>query len=145
VAPDSSGNFTFYVGKNSSGEQVGMLSYIKIKKHATEGAGSGDRNILRLNTSADQFGGAAANGGDPERNPVSILYPNPTTGQFRVSFTTPVEKAGLELLDAGGRALQQRIVSGGQVEIDISPFPAGVYTLRVLRGNNVFTYKVVKR
>ncbi|HEY8968715.1 MAG TPA: DUF4402 domain-containing protein, partial [Puia sp.] len=35
LAPDSSGNFTFYVGKSNSGQDVGMLSYIKIKKHAT--------------------------------------------------------------------------------------------------------------
>jgi hypothetical protein len=137
VAPDSSGKFTFYVGKSNSGQDVGMLSYIKIKQHASEGEGARSKLLLQ-SSSANQYGNAG-------NNLASILYPNPTTGTFRVNFTTPVEKAGIELLDAGGRALQQRIVSGSQVEMDISSFPAGIYTLRVRQGNNVFTYKVVKR
>lgn len=33
IAPDGSGNFTFYVGKNTPGEQVGAISWIIIRKH----------------------------------------------------------------------------------------------------------------
>jgi hypothetical protein len=135
LSPDSSGNFTFYVGKNSSGEMVGMLSYIKIKKHGTG----------LMNTPANQTGGAAINSWNPEKNPVAILYPNPTSGQLRVSFTSPLQKATIALLNAGGSILQQRIQSGGQVEMDISSLPAGVYILRVQQGTNVFMYKVVKQ
>jgi hypothetical protein len=76
---------------------------------------------------------------------VAILYPNPTSGQLRVSFTSPLQKATIALLNAGGSILQQRIQSGGQVEMDISSLPAGVYILRVQQGTNVFMYKVVKQ
>jgi len=33
ITPDAGGNFTFYIGKLTSGEQVALLSYIKITKH----------------------------------------------------------------------------------------------------------------
>lgn len=33
IAPDASGNFTFYMGKAASGELFGFISYIKITKH----------------------------------------------------------------------------------------------------------------
>lgn len=133
VSPDASGNFTFYVGKNSSGEQVGMLSYIKIKKHAGTGAAAAGRNLVGNPASFD----------NADKNPV--LYPNPTSGFLRMSFTSPLEEARIALLDAGGRVLQQRKVSGAQVEMNISSLPAGVYTLRVQQGTNVFLYKVVKQ
>jgi len=136
VAPDASGNFTFYVGKSSSDGQVGMLSYIKIQKHTGTGGGAANGRIL---------GGNAASFGDSAKSPVSIVYPNPTNGQFRVYFNAPVEEARMVLLDACGRVLQQRKVSGEQVEMDISAFPAGIYTLRVQQATNVFTYKVVKQ
>jgi len=136
LSPDASGNFTFYFGKNNSGEQVGMLSYIKIQKHAgTGGSATNGRNL----------DGNAASFGNEEKNPVSLVYPNPTTGLLKVYFTAPLEKAGIVLLDAGGHVLQQRIQNGSQLEMDISSFPASVYTLRVQQGTKVLTYKVVKQ
>ncbi|HEY4111643.1 PKD domain-containing protein [Puia sp.] len=137
VSPDASGNFTFYFGKNNSGEQVGMLSYIKIKKHSGTGGSA---------TNGGNLEGSPASFGNGEKNPVSLVYPNPTNGQLRVYFTSPpLGKAGIVLVDAGGHVLQQRIQSGGQLEMDISSFPAGIYTLRVQQGTNVFTYQVVKQ
>jgi len=136
VSPDAGGNFTFFAGKSSSSGQVGMLSYIKIQKHAgTGGSATNGRNL----------DGNAASFGVGEKNPVSLVYPNPTTGQLRVYFTSPLEKAGIVLLDAAGHVLQQRVQNGSQLEMDISAFPAGVYTLRVQQATNVFTYKVVKQ
>jgi hypothetical protein len=133
LSPDAGGNFTFFAGKSSSSGQVGMLSYIKIQKHAgTGGSAIGSAHV-------------AAIGAGFEESPVSLLYPNPTTGPVRVSFTVPLEKAGIALLDAGGHVLRQRIQTGSQLELDISSFPAGVYTLRVQQGTNVFTYKIVKK
>jgi hypothetical protein len=136
ASPDTSGNFTFFVGKSSSSGQVGMLSYIKIQKHAgTGGSAAAGRNLE----------GNPASFGDSVKNPVSLLYPNPTTGQLRVYFTSALEKAGIVLLDAAGHVLQQRIQSGSRLEMDISSLSAGVYILRVRQAANVFTYKVVKR
>ena len=134
VTPDSAGNFTCYVGKNNTGEQVGMLSYIKIKQHASVGG-----------SSKDQPGVAVVNNGNSIKDPVSVLFPNPTTGQFKVYLSTPQEEAKLVLLDGSGRVLQQRTTSGSQIEMNIARFPAGTYTLRVQKGNNVFTYKIVKQ
>ena len=113
-----------------------MLSYIKIQKHAgTGGSATNGRNVQ----------GNAASFGNGGTNPVSLVYPNPTTGLLKVYFTSPLEKAGIMLLDAAGNVLQQRIQNGSQLEMDISSLPAGVYILRVLQAANVFTYKVVKK
>lgn len=35
IAPDASGNFTFYLGRLNTSEQCALISYIKIKKHGT--------------------------------------------------------------------------------------------------------------
>jgi len=76
---------------------------------------------------------------------VSTLYPNPTTGQFVIGFTKPLNQAQITLVDAGGRVLLQRKVSGSRVDFDASHFAAGVYQLQINDGGNIIVQKVVKQ
>ncbi len=76
---------------------------------------------------------------------VPTLYPNPTTGQFAVGFTKPLNQAQITLTDAGGRVLLQRKVSGNRVDFDVSRFAAGVYQLQINDGGNIIVQKVVKQ
>ena len=69
-------------------------------------------------------------------------YPNPTTGMLWVSVPEPVEGTAANVLvyNINGQLLQ-RVQSQGQVQIDLSGYPSGLYIVRV--GNAVA--KVVKR
>lgn len=76
---------------------------------------------------------------------VSTLYPNPTTGQFVIGFTKPLNQAQITLTDAVGRVLLQKRVSGNSVSFDVSRFAAGVYQLQINDGGNLIIQRVVKQ
>lgn len=76
---------------------------------------------------------------------VTALYPNPTTGQFRISFTKALQHAQVIFIDLGGHVMQQRSVSGNLLDFDISSFPAGVYWIKIADGDNRLVYKVIKQ
>jgi minor extracellular serine protease Vpr len=59
-----------------------------------------------------------------------LLFPNPTTGMLYISHTskTAIEQMELVTIDGKKSALKQEI-SG---EIDVTPFPAGMYFLRIV-------------
>jgi hypothetical protein len=76
---------------------------------------------------------------------VTALYPNPTTGQFRVTFTKALQHAQVIFIDMGGHVMQQRSVSGNLLDFDISTFPAGVYWIKIADGDNRLVYKVIKQ
>lgn len=81
---------------------------------------------------------------DPAVQQVATLYPNPTTGRFTLSFTKPLDKALVTIVDAAGRTVQQGHYSGRTVEFDLSKVAGGLYVLQILDGSNVITQKVVK-
>jgi hypothetical protein len=76
---------------------------------------------------------------------VTALYPNPTTGQFRVTFTKALQQAQVTFIDLGGHVVQQRTVNGNLVNFDISSFPAGMYWIKITDGDNRLMYKVIKQ
>lgn len=76
---------------------------------------------------------------------VTALYPNPTTGQFRVTFTKGLQQAQVTFIDLGGHVVQQRTVSGNLVNFDVSSFPAGMYWIKITDGDNRLMFKVIKQ
>lgn len=76
---------------------------------------------------------------------VTALYPNPTTGAFRITFTRPLDHARVTFMDMNGSIMQQRTVSGGQIEFDVSSFPAGMYWIKINDQGKLLSYKVVKQ
>ena len=81
------------------------------------------------------------------------LFPNPTTGIVNVELgmADSWENGEIQVFDAYGRMLgvskpsDARGASPQTVEIDLSPYPAGIYLLRVIDGRNVIAMgKVVK-
>jgi len=76
---------------------------------------------------------------------VTALYPNPTTGQLRVTFTKALQNAQVTFIDLAAHVILQRSVSGSVLDFDISPFPAGMYWIKITEGNNRFMYKVIKQ
>jgi hypothetical protein len=72
------------------------------------------------------------------------VYPNPTTGEFRVqSLELRVE--GIEIFDImGKKILSQPSLLSPETTINISHLPNGVYFLKIKTENGTVTKKVVK-
>jgi len=76
---------------------------------------------------------------------VDALYPNPTTGKFSVTFSKGLANAQVTILDNNGRLIFRFTASGNRVDFDLSPYPGGMYFIRVEGGGNVVTKKVIKQ
>jgi len=84
-----------------------------------------------------------------------VVFPNPTSdGLVRFTITKTAgslnldEGGQVELFDGGGRKVMQRVVQliGSRVgQIDLGNLTNGVYTLKVMIGQHVFTSKVIKQ
>ena len=77
---------------------------------------------------------------------VAEVYPNPSTGIFRLYLSTPGPDAVmLGLYSVDGRQLQvQRVAGTGVIDIDATSYRPGVYFLKVIQGGEVKTIKLVK-
>ena len=105
-----------------------------------EGAGNGNSSDNDNNNSPDNS------------NPTAItealalhklVYPNPTTDFLRVSDSLPVE-ARYQLVSLTGDVLQQGYLPPSKV-LDVQAFPAGVYILNIIVGNQNYTTRFLKR
>ncbi|MDR2037912.1 MAG: T9SS type A sorting domain-containing protein [Bacteroidales bacterium] len=74
------------------------------------------------------------------------IYPNPTKGKLRVDITggTIPEKSLFILHAATGNILKQQTGITATNLMDISSFPAGIYILRIILGEEVSVWKIVK-
>jgi photosystem II stability/assembly factor-like uncharacterized protein len=77
------------------------------------------------------------------------VYPNPTTGKFKVQSEeckVSFEVQRIEVVGIDGRLLQTRNPEPEtrNLEFDISNLPAGVYFVRITFGNSIIVKKVIK-
>lgn len=73
-----------------------------------------------------------------------LVYPNPNNGSFVVEIKdNDVETASYLVFDATGTLVQKGECSINQM-IDIANNPAGVYLLRIIKGEYVYSRVVVK-
>lgn len=76
---------------------------------------------------------------------VNALYPNPTSGQFSITFSKPVTNALISITDANGKQAQQVKATGNKVDFDLSAMAAGIYFVRIEENGTVITKKVIKQ
>ncbi|MEO8762961.1 MAG: T9SS type A sorting domain-containing protein [Ginsengibacter sp.] len=69
---------------------------------------------------------------------------NPGHGIFEVNIEATNEKVEFLLFDAAGRRVWANTAGSGIQTINISNSPAGVYLLRIRKGTDLFTEKLVK-
>ncbi|MDZ4793325.1 MAG: T9SS type A sorting domain-containing protein [Bacteroidota bacterium] len=62
---------------------------------------------------------------------VDALYPNPTTGKFYVTFSKPVTNAAISITVNNGKVLATFRGNGNKTEFDLSPYPGGMYFIRI--------------
>lgn len=68
-------------------------------------------------------------------------YPNPVTSTL---FVQTEQNAQVEVLDMNGRVLLNSVISPANNKIDMSALNNGLYILRVIQQNEVFTSKIIK-
>jgi hypothetical protein len=74
------------------------------------------------------------------------VYPTITDNNVQVILPPGYETAKLELYTVSGQQMYPRFHGSGTVRsIELGPLPRGVYLLRVINGNNVKSFKIVKR
>lgn len=75
---------------------------------------------------------------------IEALYPNPTTGKFKVIFSNKLDNATVKITNAQGAVIQQKIFTGNVGDFDLSQQAAGVYFIVIYDGKNTTSFKVVK-
>lgn len=74
------------------------------------------------------------------------IYPNPTRGRFLVEVSDPGKGPLLRvvLLTPQGDALTKKILDVNTEEFDLSDYPAGIYMLHLMAGDETHVWKIVK-
>lgn len=72
------------------------------------------------------------------------VYPNPTTGQFRIQ-NSEFRIQSVEVYDVFGKLISSTEVNDNDVTIDVSNYNNGVYFTRIRTENGTVTKKVVKQ
>lgn len=73
---------------------------------------------------------------------ITSLYPNPVSGTLNVSINERFAGIGADktsvvsLVDMLGRVVYSEVLFEGDIEIDVTPYAAGVYALRVESGDS---------
>ncbi len=113
-----------------------------------------DKNGNRITFNAkdcskDLRGGAVKDDSVDERYEESgcdlLAYPNPSNGRFRIEFKNDDNESCAEVLvyDNKGVLIDSREFAG-EVDMDISDSPAGVYMLRIIRDDEEISMIMVK-
>ena len=71
------------------------------------------------------------------------LYPNPTSGRVRLEL--PAGPATVWLLSALGQELAVYQISRPSVILDLSPYPAGLYLVRVQQAGGTVTHRLIRQ
>jgi hypothetical protein len=74
-----------------------------------------------------------------DNNKINI-YPNPTNGIIYVD-TYLENNIDIEIFNIFGQSVLKNVDVKGNVELDLSDFPAGTYIFRICDGNNIFNKK----
>lgn len=76
---------------------------------------------------------------------VDVLYPNPTTGQFRIKMTKELKNSQVYVLDVNNKVVLHKSFNGFQVELNLSGKPSGVYIVNIIDEGETLTFKLVKK
>ena len=74
----------------------------------------------------------------------TILYPNPTTGEFRVE-NAKFRIQSVEVYDIFGKLMGSVEVNDNSVTLDATRYASGVYFVRILTDNGMATKRIVKK
>lgn len=79
-----------------------------------------------------------------QSNSYYTISNNPGRGIYRISMLAEAEKLEMTVFDISGKMIYRKITNAGNQTLDISNAAAGVYWLRMKKGNNLFIEKLIK-
>jgi hypothetical protein len=74
------------------------------------------------------------------------IYPNPTTGEFRVT-SSELRVTGVEVFEVFGRKVQtegKKEKNEREIVMNISHLPLGIYIVKVITNESIITQKIIK-
>ncbi|MBS3912999.1 MAG: multicopper oxidase domain-containing protein [Bacteroidetes bacterium] len=71
------------------------------------------------------------------------VYPNPTSGVFNITYNS-TDLLNVELFSSQGKVLLNSAMIMGNLTLDLSAFPVGLYYLRMTSDDAIFTKKIIK-
>lgn len=72
------------------------------------------------------------------------IFPNPNNGHFSIT-TTGTKNLSIQILDALGKTVYNKIRQGQNIELDLSDLPNGIYFIKLINGNSIYYDKIVKQ
>jgi hypothetical protein len=70
---------------------------------------------------------------------------NPGNGLYHLHIDQGTEKINFSVIDANGRKILSKVNNGAQDQtIDITNYSSGIYLLKIQKGNDLFTEKLIK-
>ncbi len=76
---------------------------------------------------------------------VYTISNNPGNGLYHLHIESTIEKINYSIIDANGRKIISKVNNGTQDQIiDITNYSSGIYLLRIQKGNDLFTEKLIK-
>ena len=79
-----------------------------------------------------------------QSNSYYTISNNPGRGVYQISMLAEAEKLEMTVFDISGKMIYRKITNIGNQTLDISNSAAGVYWLRMKKGNNLFIEKLIK-
>lgn len=129
------------LGLNQSGVLYGtlgdLISYPVLVK-VTDNNGISDTQKLDITTGIQEV--------NKDLNNVDV-FPNPTLGHFVVKINNPTDQiVFIDVCNVYGQIVEQKMYSDCEnVNIDISSFNTGIYSLRIVNGEDVWIKKIIKK
>jgi hypothetical protein len=108
----------------------------KVTAHCTNGVWSEPSNQITFTTSTVGIGHYELGQTD--------IYPNPTTGKFRIE-NSELSIENVEVYDVYGKLVTSVKVGGNSAELDLSGNASGVYFTRIITEKGVVTRRIVKK
>lgn len=79
-----------------------------------------------------------------ESNSSYKIANNPGRGIYEITMLAGAEKLDMTVLDMSGKTIYRKTTNAGNQTLDISNAAAGIYWLRIKKGNNLFIEKLIK-
>lgn len=72
------------------------------------------------------------------------VYPNPTNDRFTIQHTGAVIQT-IDVIDMFGKTLIHKSIDQETTEVDLSPYSNGMYLVKILTNEGIFTQKIIKK
>ncbi len=85
----------------------------------------------------------SASGVEDVENALCAFYPNPVSDLLTVKLNT-VASATAQVFDLVGTVVAEKQLNASDMTLDLRSLPAGIYVVRVIAGDSIYTERIVK-